>query len=77
MYRAVHFNQQNTERKTECLALQRRDSGKNDVFFGPFGKTKSTQPSGTVFVNRIEPAKKNKIDLELLKIENCKLFFEW
>ena len=50
---------------------------KTMYFFGLFGKTKSTQPSGTVFANRIEPAKKNKIDLELLKIENCKFFCEW
>ena len=34
-------------------------------------KAKSTQTSGSVFADRIEQVKKTKIELELIKIEDC------
>ena len=37
-------------------------------------KNKSTQSSGSVFAERIEKAKKTKLEMEPLKIVNC--FFD-
>ena len=36
-----------------------------------FQKTKSTQISGSVFTDRIEQVKKNKVELEQIKIADC------
>ena len=34
-------------------------------------KTKSTQTSGSVFAEKIEQVKMTKVELELIKIEDC------
>ena len=39
--------------------------------FSFFLKTKTTQTSGSVFAERIEKIKKNKFELELMKIVHC------
>ena len=39
--------------------------------FSSFQKTKTTQTSGSVFVERIEKVKKCKFELELIKIVDC------
>ena len=36
-----------------------------------FQMTKSTQPIGSVFADRIEQVKKTKFELELIKIVDC------
>ena len=40
-------------------------------FVSALQKNKSTQTGGSVFVERIEKAKKTKFELELLKIVDC------
>ena len=39
--------------------------------FSSFQKTKATQTSGSVFVERIEKVKKTKFELDLIKIVDC------
>ena len=42
-------------------------------FTSALPKNKSTQTSGSVFAERIEKAKKTKIETELIKIVDCSL----
>ena len=71
--RAVDFNQRNKGLdRMPSIAKKRllRKKYKKHLF-SSFQKTKTTQTSGSVFVDRIEQVKKTKIELDLIKIVDC------
>ena len=73
LQRAVHFNQQNRGvDRMPSIAKKRllRKKYKNHLL-SSFQKTKSTQSSRSVFADRIKQVKKNKFELELIKIVDC------
>ena len=71
--RAVHFIHQNRGLdKLLCIAKKRLLRKKvQKILLSCFQKTKSTQTSGSDFVDRIGLVKKTKFELELTKIVNC------
>ena len=70
---AVHFNQQNRELdRMPSIAKKRLLRKKYKKYLlSSFQKTKSTQTSGSVFADRIEPSKTTKFELELKEIVDC------
>ena len=73
LQRAVHFNQQNrgVDRMPSIAnkRLLRKKCKKR--LLSSFQKTKSTQTSGSVFVDRIEQVKRTKVEIELIKTVDC------
>ncbi len=71
--RAISFNQRNRGvDKMPSIAKKsflRKKFRQN--FMSALQKNKSTQTSGSVFAEIIEKVKKNKFDLELIKIVDC------
>ena len=73
LQRAVHFNQHNRGvDKMPSIAKKRllRKNFKKHLL-SSFQKTKSTQTSGSVFVDRIEQVKRTKFEIELIKNVDC------
>ena len=71
--RAVEFNRRNKGvDRMPSIAKKRllRKKFKRHLL-GSFQKTKTTQTSGSVFVERIEKVKKTKFELDLIKILDC------
>ena len=64
-----------TEEWTKRRVLQKRLLRKKfkQHFMSSLQKNKSTQTSGSVFAERIEKAKKTKMELELMKNLDCSL----
>ena len=73
MKRAVDFNDRNKgiERIPSTAKKRLLNENFKKQLFSSFQKTKTTQTSGSVFVERSEKVKKTKIDLELIKIVDC------
>ena len=73
LQRAVHFNQQNrgVERMPSIAKKRPLMRKYKKHLLSSIQKTKSTQTSGSVFADRIEQAKKTKLEFELIKIVDC------
>ena len=71
--RAVDFNQRNkgVDRMPSIAKKRLLRKKYKKHLFSSFQKTKSTQTSGSVFVERIEKVKKTKFELELIKTVDC------
>ena len=70
LQRAVHFNQQNrgVDRMPSIAKKRLLRKKFKPHLLSSFQKTKSTQTSGSVFVDRFEQVKRTKFELELIKI---------
>ena len=73
LQRAVHFNQQNrgVDRKPSNAKKRLMKKKYKKPLLSSFQQTKLTQTSGSVFADRTEQVKKNKFELELIKIVDC------
>ena len=73
LQRAVHSNQQNIGVKRMPSIAKKRLLKKKykKHLLRSFQKTKLTQTIGSVFADRIEQVKKNKIEIELIRIVDC------
>ena len=73
LQRTVHFNQQNrgVDRMSSIAKKRLLRKMYKIHLLSFFQRTKSTQISGSVFADRIEPVKKTKFELELIKIVDC------
>ena len=63
-----------TNELTECRALPKKRLLRKKYkkhSFSCFQKTKTTQPSGSVYAERIEKVKKTKFEFELIKFVDC------
>ena len=71
--RAVDFNQRNKGVDRMPSTAKNRLSRKKfkKLLFSCFQNTNTTQTSGSMFAKRIERVKKNKFELELIKIVDC------
>ena len=73
LQRAVLFNQQNrwVDRMPSIAKIRLLRKKYKQHLLSSFQKTKSTQTSGSVFADRNKQVKKNKFELELIKIVDC------
>ena len=73
LQRAVHFNQQNRgmDRMPSIAKTRLLWKKYKKLLFSSFQKTKWTQTSGSVFVDRIDQVKKTNFELELLEMLDC------
>ena len=73
LQRAVNFNHQNrgVDRMPSIAKKRILRKKYQKHLFSSFQKTKSTQTIGWVFADTIEPVKKTKSELELIKILDC------
>ena len=71
--RAVDFNHRNKgmDRKSRFAKKRLLRKKYKKRFFSSPQKTKTTQPSGSVFAERIEKVKKTKFEFELIKNVDC------
>ena len=74
--RAVQFNHRNkgVDRMPSIAKKRLLRKKFKKLLFSSVQKTKRTQTSGWVFAERIGKVKKTKLELDLIKIENC--FFD-
>ena len=72
-FRGQFISTSKTEEWTELPASRKRLLRKKykKHLLSSFQKTKATQTSGSVFADIIEQVKRNKSELELIKIEDC------
>ena len=73
LQRAGHFNQQNrgVDRMPSIAKKRLLRKKCKKRLLSSFQKTKSTQTSGSLFVDRIEQVKRNKFEIELIQIVDC------
>ena len=73
LQQAVDFNQRNkaVDRMPNIAKKRLLMKKYKKHLFSSFQKTKTTQTSGSVFADRIEQVKKNKFELQLIKIVDC------
>ena len=73
LQRAVRLNQQNrvVDRRPSITKKRLLEKKYKKHLLSSYQRTKSTQTSRSVFVDRIEQVKKTKIVLELIKIVDC------